>query len=469
MSKTSIRLKLGQKITPKEEIDQFIASESHKPAFLLGSASNVEAVKADSYLYDKDTDLYGKLRLTVPLENLSAVNLVVGPMGSGKTNFLNNLIGSSPDRQMVINTPKAEELQAFYEEEKGDIIIGHPDSRSVVWDVFGEISEDRQGAGIIFENMLKAVRGENNDSQEWTTYAVKWLTRMAYEIIDENPSYADLPMRIVEKFREYKNEVADNKTGMQSDAIGTAEPVFSLLFKLYYIGYVDNRKFYTTSDMMKARRIFLYGNPKFAASLKMVNNALLAMLINKYMGRPNVEKGDLDNYTFFILDEYLTFKLDPETETILLTLCRSKRVCVFLGMQYLPADKERLKKMKASRYLTIAYRTDDDNTAEEIAKLTPKIQYQRQESNINISDNGFSLGSGMSCNEAWIDVEGRQVGEDLLLNLSSYTAFVEIKDEKKGKLRTFIRPPLFVVKNRGPEFIYSDVSREAPGLEEYVC
>jgi len=473
----NIRLKAGEKITSLQDLRRWQASVSGDK-MLLGSASNHEVVKKDTALYSDD-DLYTRERVYLPYEGMAAVNLAIGPMGSGKTNLLNSIIYSRPEANMIIHDRKGEYNVSFYDPEK-DIIVAYPDKWSVIWDVFAEIKKDRQIGELIWRNMLLSVRGgdDNKEGEEWVTYAVSWLMKLAGRIIDGNVALVDIPVEIVRLFKEFKADVGTQQTGMQSDALGTASPVFNLLFQMYNIGVRDDRYFVTVTDMTKVRRVFICNSKQFSAQLDIVNNALLACLVNHYLSRPNIPREQTDRYSYFILDEFLTFKLDKESETALLTLCRSKGVSVWLGMQHLPDDKKRTTTITASRYMTAVFRLDDKHTRDEIEALTDDVEYQRHESTLSLGDTGslVSLTGGLTMNEALVDLKTKQVSKAVLADLTPYVAYVEVKD-LVGRYRTFVLPPyVSTIKNpcRLDEstdeegFLYSDAARFCKRIEEVI-
>ncbi|MDA8417124.1 MAG: type IV secretion system DNA-binding domain-containing protein [Betaproteobacteria bacterium] len=476
-SQSQVRIKRGQKITALADLQKF-QSHINGERLLVGSASNYEAVRNDSVLYS-DNELYQRMHLYVPYEGMAAVNLALGAMGKGKTTLLNNVIAERPNANIIIHDPKGEYNQCFYDETK-DMIVGHQDSGSVIWDVFEEIRKDRQVGELIWRNKLLSVQGEGNkNGVQWVTYAVPWLMRLAAAIVDTNIERKNIPSEIIRLYKEYKSAVGGQQSGMQSDALGTAAPIFNLLFQMYYIGVKDNRRFVTIEDMTKTRRVFLCNSKQFASTLDIVNNALLACLINKYMSRPNIPREQTDKYVYFILDEFLTFKLDQNSEAALLTLCRSKGISVWLGMQNLPSNKDRLTRITQSRYITAVFRVDDAYTREEIEKLSEDIEYQRIEDTVAASDSGgglFSMSLGFNWNEFLVDVKTKQVTKEMLAELSPYVAFLEIND-LAGRHRTFVKPafiktlknPCRVNEEAGEEgFLYSDVARFAPRIEEFV-
>jgi hypothetical protein len=467
-----IRIKAGKKITDKTEIEKFAAE--YAGGFLLGSGSNVEVIKADSSLYPV-TDLYSKIRLFADEKQMNRNNIVVGPMGSGKTNLLENIIQAHPHANMIINDRKTEYVKKFYQPDKGDFLLGFPDERSVIWDIIEDIQQDPQCAELIFRNMLNSVRGESSEGQEWVTYAIKWLREVVDGVIQrlqEGMPRNEIPEAIVEITNACQVAVRDNKTGMSSDELSTAMPVIDLLFKMYYIGSADDRQFVTIPEIMAARRIFLWNHTGFSAVLDMHNNGLLAALVANYLGREGDFSGRPETYSYWILDEFLTFKLDKNSEENLFTLCRSKGIALFCGIQYLPPkDEERLSRMTASRYLTVAFKCGDEFSQSHLEKLSDQIEYQREVGGTDWNDGGLLdfKGGSMNVREQWETVQTHQITRSIIKNLPQYIACTEINDEKHGIVRTFILPVLVKAPIIAPGFIYSQAARLAPPIHKYLA
>ena len=145
-------------------------------------------------------------------------------------------------------------------------------------------------------------------------------------------------------------------------------------------------------------------------------------------------------------------------------------------MQRLPTEKDRLAQLTASRYVTAVFKLDDAYTQEEIEKLSGDIHYQRKETLMSMADSGgmVSMGGGPSLNETLVDVTTKQITRDLLGEISPYVAYLEIND-LNGRYRTFLRPvytkllknPARIsVSTEEEGFLYSDVARFAPRIEE---
>jgi len=470
IEKPPIRLIKGYRITTKAELDKFTETYKDGHGFLAGSASNIEVAKFDSYLYDK-ADIYGNYDLRIPADRFANANVVIGAQGSGKTNFIDNLIASFPDNRKIIHDPKMEAVQKFYNPKKGDIIIAYPHAESVIWDVLGEIAKDKDRGQIIFENMVNATQGDSKDDYQWVIYARDRLMRLANETLELASDPKDYAATWLDRYAKLRAEIGDDR--FETSALGTAEPIIDLIFRMYFIAWKDNRRLVTVDDIAKARNVFLCNTTKHAQQLKIINNALLALLVGYDMARPKVKRGDLKNYIFYILEEYLNFKLDVDSETALLTMCRAKGVSVWLLMQFLPKDEEKRKRIMASRYASVVFSTGDIDTIETFSKQSVDITYQRYDTNMSTGqDNSLLSAAGPSFTDNWITVETKQLTKDVLLSLSPYVAYLELELKDPGvptvTIKTFFRPVHVIAPEKNPEWFYSDVARNAPFLADYM-
>ncbi len=455
----------GRKVSSKEEAAAFLTG------VLMGSCSNGEAYVKDPVLYHPD-EVFTKQRLYVAEPRLAAVNAIVGPMGSGKTNLFNIFIDHYDDNNMILNDPKGEYVTHAHDASR-DIIVGYPDSRAAVWDVIGEIKADRGTSDIIWLNMLTSISGKDSQNKQFDVYAVKILNRLISLVIASGYSREDYSDAIASAYKTVAGEVSGDE--MQQSALGVAWPVISMLFQSYMIGYNDSRNFFLVDDLLtKYRRVFLLNNTNFADVLEMHNNALVAKIAASLLGRTNVKNGDLKNYVFLMLDEYLTFNLDVKLESRLFTLCRSKGISIFLGMQTLPHwDEEKMARIMTSRYLFCMFRTGDEKGAEAASVVTGKLKYQRGEAQFSSSGSGAMefLKNPVSMSERWTDVEENTVPKDLIMRLPPYVCMVEMYDKDNTDthlLTTFCMPALVEIEETEPEFIYSDEARNAVKLEEVL-
>jgi len=470
--KPNVRIIKGSRVSSKTEIERFLASFSDRPGFLAGSVSNFEAVSRDKRLYDKDKDLFGNIEFQIPADFFPNVNVVIGAMGSGKTKgAFDNLQAAYPDHHKVIHDPKTEQIVKFYNPAKGDIIIGHPDARSVIWDILGEIRKDKQKAMSIFLNMLLVIQGESKEKQ-WANYAAGDLTWMATETLKLAKSPADYAEIWFDCYVKRKRQAGDDS--LKTGSLGTAEPVVNLIFQMYHIADQDKRRLVTVEDIANARNVFLCNRTDFAQQLSIINNALLAMLVAYDMARPSVERGDVEKYIFYLLDEFLTFRLDPDSEKSLLTLCRDRGISVWLGMQYLPHDKERLKAVMASNYARVVYSSGDTDTIEYFSKSSDAIVYQFYAPKESVGTGQESLlgGPTFNKNDDWVNVDTRQITEDVISQMTPYVAYLELKINEPGipklKIKTFLKPVHMITPARNPQWVESEVAKNAPFISEFL-
>ena len=66
---------------------------------------------------------------------------LIGATGTGKSTAIREMLTAALERgdRAIIADPDGGYLARFYSAERGDVILNPFDSRSVVWDLFGEI------------------------------------------------------------------------------------------------------------------------------------------------------------------------------------------------------------------------------------------------------------------------------------------------------------------------------------------
>ncbi|WP_243374582.1 type IV secretion system DNA-binding domain-containing protein [Geotalea sp. SG265] len=463
--KKNIKLKTGKRITTLEEWQNWQKENLGKPQVLLGSASNIEVVKNDNILYSKE-DAYGKMRLSVPIDKMNGISLVLGGMGSGKSNFLRGLQDRLADYQQIIHDPKTEEYQRSHNPET-DALIMPFDKNGIIWDIFGVIREDRNKAMPLFVNFVNGYRNsgdQKSSDPEWSAQAAKWLAKLCLGIINDEVAVEDYALEIAYRWGEYQKGEGGAQGTTEQSALSVASIGVSTLFKIYHIAAQGQNRLMTTKEIMQCRKIFISNHPNHKQALFMLNNALLSDLVMEYLSKPNVKTGDISKYSFWFLDEFLTFNLDKNVQDDLCTMSRSKGICLFAGMQYLPTDTEKQNQLTSSRYLTVSFREDNKNTLKALSELTEPIKYSVQEYETSIGS-GFKLGGDTSFNEKWYDTETVVIPEAVISNLPQYVAYLEV-NSTKGKMRTFILPPVAPDRKVNSGFEYSEIARNAPMLEE---
>jgi len=114
-----------------------------------------------------------------PLDETKHFKLI-GTTGTGKSTAIRELLGGALRRgdRAVITDPDGGYLARFYDPKRGDLILNPFDSRSVKWDLFGEIKNPYD-----FEQLARSIIPENADADPtWQRYAQTFLSAVMREV-----------------------------------------------------------------------------------------------------------------------------------------------------------------------------------------------------------------------------------------------------------------------------------------------
>ena len=401
--------------------------------FLVGHGGNFLMAKYQPYLYK---NLWRGL-IHVNSRHFNRNSLVIGRMGSGKSNLLKYVVASFPSNRFIIHDVKGEYVAHFYEE--GDVILNHLDARGVVWDVIRDCKSDSMLARSILYNMVSSYN-KGKDGEFWTVKAVEVLQDLIREVPLAEP---DLTAVAIYEWHKKKSSNVQGETFRSSFAV--AQPVIQTLLDMYYVAHVSKRPLLSLDEILSRRRIFLVFLPEFAKPLSIVNQGFLSACFSRYLSREDTK--DFKDFAFFILDEYLTFNFELQLEKQVLTLARSKGMCLFLGMQFLPVDsKDRLSLLLNSRQFTFVFRVDAPETAKVLAESSGILEYTREVASFS---GGFSLTNDNVGVNAQV-LRTYTVPEEVFMQLPEHVCYLEANTES-GKARTFVKPVWYDLpeKNRG--------------------
>ncbi|MEM4534886.1 MAG: type IV secretion system DNA-binding domain-containing protein [Desulfurococcaceae archaeon] len=439
----------GSLLSSKQEI------EGYRGDFLIGSCGNFLMAKYQPKLYK---DLF-KTKLYLNVRDFNKNTLVIGKMGSGKSNLLKYITAVfSQKNRFIIHDVKGEYVENFYEE--GDVIFNMLDERGVLWDVLRDCKGDSMLARTVFYNMVSSYN-KGEDAQFWTVKAVEVLQDMLSKISLTEPR--DVAIQIFQYYRQ-RTEKATGET--EKSALGTAQPVLQVLLDIYSLAHMSKKPLLRGEEILQRPKVFLVFLPEFSKSLLILNQGFLSFAFTKYLSRPDVR--DFKDYTFFILDEYLSFNFEEELEKQVLTLARSKGMCLFLGMQFLPVDsKDRLSLFLNSRQFTFCFRVDAIETAKVLSESSGVLEYAVESISMGEKDTGLNpleplTGTG-TVSVSQSRLQTFTVPPEVFLDLPDFVAYCEI-NTMKGKLKTFVKPVWYDMTARSRGFIRDENSKQLKSL-----
>ncbi len=479
----AIKILAGSKISSQAEILNYLAqNQLPDPSWLIGGegerlmmyagVAHCDPVVDYNHLLYGDADRFVQM-LWLPIKAMSKTTLAIGQMGAGKSSYFKSKLAmlSYPkgyERKdtgefhifkspAFIHDIKGEYLEAFYDPEAGDIIINHLDARGVCWDLLSEIQDDPLLAKGILEGMAAASK-ENRGKDIWSTTGASWLVRCIEEASADSIRREEFEEYLVKKWEQYNEEVTEAGNKSEQSALFTIRPVWEALRRLYHIGTGASRKWVTVKDILAAPRAFMVLRDEYKEEMFIINQGILSAVFKRLLSRPDVRS--LHDYHMLILDEYLSFNVDPSVESSVLTLARSKGMMIDLGMQYLPHNPERRARITSTRFLALVWKCGVEETVREIENWSPEIEFEESRSVSSWSEGGPHTSTTTS--EQTHKYCTKQVPASVLRDLPEYgVCFAEIQASPKP-IRTFLKMPEFRAARVNEPFVICPVARKSP-------
>ena len=174
--------------------------------------------------------------------------LVIGGMGSGKTEMINYIIEQviTSDFKLynaiVYNDIKGDFSKNFYRGDK-DILVNLYDIRASVWCPFLEMKTNIEAGSSFINNLFVSIAGNEKDffnaSAKMKTN--NWLQESFFSTNNNIEAWE----MFFKKIKNYENEIklTDNKT--QSSIYATIEIALDILYIMHYQIVVEKRKTFT--------------------------------------------------------------------------------------------------------------------------------------------------------------------------------------------------------------------------------
>lgn len=350
-------------------------------------------------LYSKYKDIT-QTDIYINEDDLCKTVLVIGAMGTGKSVFIKNLLAQRKYKRALIFDVKGEYLEQFYREGQ-DILFNVYDERSLLWDMVGDVRENEALAQVIAEAVAEQLSESNRDF--WITAATRLFKKALLYSAKKNLGYAGI-IEYLKKYREKALE-SDNKTELS--IYTTLEQVIDVIkfcasLEEYYLKNERYDKFFRISDFVEKEgvNLFITASVIYAKAQMPLLNALISAILATLLSRP-----DNKDYTFCVLDEFLSLKLPENLEIQLFTTARSKALQLLLGMQYIPTDpkRERTKQLILnSRYITVIFKTVEPRTLEILEQNFGEMEHVSIQSTITVSQSESFMPLGGSRSSVYL-------------------------------------------------------------------
>ena len=298
------------------------------------------------YTPEKVKEQVEKTPLFIHATELTKGLVVLGKMGTGKSVLLKNLLAQQFYNRAVINDVKGEYVESFYRDGL-DIIYNIFDARSKLWDIFGDIAKNPALAQAVAEAVVETI---SKQKDFWLTAAATLFREaLLHATFTETDNRYQTFLAYIKQDREKAVERED-KTALSVHA--TLEPVLETFRILAWLESQNVEKF-SLYDFVEQKdsKLFLLLDPAHEKAMKPLTNALLTALISILLSRPDTK----EDFTLFLLDEFLSIRIPENIQTQLFTLARSKGIQLITASQYLSKENERLVQnvMNSRQYLAV--------------------------------------------------------------------------------------------------------------------
>ena len=352
-----------------------------------------------------------KKEIRLNWNDLKRGSLIVGKMGTGKTEFLKNIMVQwlETGRKMVVHDTKGEFTSFFYDEDT-DFILNMADKRGFYWDFFEDIDKGMKPGDVLnifFKAYFKATNGESND-KFWETASYVRFQEIFNEVaFDKTIRTEDKYEAFLIKLTKYfKDTLAGNNKTEQSIAI-TLQTACNIFYESYALKKLGRKKF-SIIDFFNEdtpNKIFLHTISKVQKEMIPFITAFLELFFRYQLTYR--EKAKKERYILYVLDEYLSFfnLMDEKTRTEVHTKARSAGALLLPAVQYLPSDDKVAQDLTASLINIVAFNMTDNKMIKYLEDLTKtsietrskvenETDFQRQEASIVNNEIIQNLGVG---------------------------------------------------------------------------
>ena len=343
--------------------------------------------------------------------DLKRGNLIVGKMGTGKSEFLKNIIVQwlETGRKIVVHDTKGEFTSFFYDEET-DFILNMSDKRGFYWDFFEDIAKGMKPGDVLnifFKAYFKATNGESND-KFWETASYIRFQEIFNEVVFDETIKTENKYEVflIKLTKYFKDTLANNNKTEQSIAI-TLQTACNIFYESYALKKLGRKKFsimdfFFTENKSK---VFLQTISKTQKEITPFISAFLELLFRYQL--TYFESAKKEQFILYVLDEYLSFfnLMDEKTRTEVHTKARSAGALLLPAVQYLPSDDKVAQDLTASLINIVAFNMTDNKmikyledmtktTIETRSKVEKETDFSRQEVNIVNNEIIQELGVG---------------------------------------------------------------------------
>ena len=307
---------------------------------------------------------------------------ILGATGTGKSEMYYSLLNQNWYNRALVHDIKQDFIKFYYRKNIDIIYNAGLDERSMIWDF---LNEDVTVQEAFFTNLLSSMLGEKKDYfSQAAQKRYSDTTKAIYSV------YAD--ESVEKKWTLFITAIKDLITSMEkgesksdSDVSKTMNQILEIFEMSAYFIIKKNRKTFTIKKFFERKN----GAKLYLANVEAYNSALRPIFTG-FVAAFTMVHASLDsyaaknnNYTFYLLDEYLGMinYLDDDTIDRIHLRLRSYGCCPITGLQKLPKKKENVDTLLAANYLVLIFGTAENDIVKAISEKLGKTEYWYEDEN----------------------------------------------------------------------------------------
>ena len=316
----------------------------------------------------KHLDEVKEIKINVKPINFTRTFMVLGAMGSGKTEFFHSIINQKGFNRKLIHDIKGDFVEKWYDSEK-DFIFNPYDTRGVNWDIWEELNENTALVESFIGNLMES-QAEEKDF--FTSSAKRVIIDFFMKV-----NYTKNDATSEEKWGYLNDEIENYRKEADSDKTkGSIYQTMELVIELFtYMAWhsKQNKKSFTVKQFLEGNgTLYLLNNSSVSTKLTPLFTGFISLFTEILLSQADTK----DDLTLMLLDEYLSMNFEKQTRLKLLTQVRSKGGCLMLGLQFLPKhDKEHQQLLDSSAYGKLIFQLNDSETVTHIINSISDITY----------------------------------------------------------------------------------------------
>lgn len=357
--------------------------------------------------------------ITINIEpiNFTRTFVVLGAMGSGKTEFFHSIINQKGFNRKLIHDIKGDFVEKWYDSEK-DFIFNPYDTRGVNWDIWEELNENTALVESFIGNLMES-QAEEKDF--FTSSAKRVIIDFFMKVnYTKNSATSD------EKWGYLNDEIENYRKEADSDKTkGSIYQTMELVIELFtYMAWhsKQNKKSFTVKQFLEGNgTLYLLNNSSVSTKLTPLFTGFVSLFTEILLSQADTK----DDLTLMLLDEYLSMNFEKQTRLKLLTQVRSKGGCLMLGLQFLPKhDKEHQQLLDSSAYGKLIFQLNDSETVTHVINSIGDITYvgySEGNSSNSSSSGGIPTGSSGGWSTNYSEKNKKLITTEHLQSMPKYS------------------------------------------------